>query len=577
MHWWETSSHADTLPYGPRMPVSSEQILHHDRYERGDAPLGLVFPPDSGVAYEDVLGENEIRVLLAKLAGSDEVQTVVPIGWGGDRYRLYGSGPKSALVWYAVWDDARSSERFLRAAGAGLRGALRPGYKATVDSLEVEGKPAIRYRAGARRVGSVGEPPQGKSRREAMSQAVRLARFLAALGMALLTIAAPAGAQQRAAIIRMTDSLVPYVEGATGLTFQHAPALGTRTRSEVLAYVTDAFHREYSPQRIHDVAVTYNLIGLLPDTAGLAQMLIDLHAQELRGYYDPETDSLFAVTDAPLATLSEVLAHELVHALQAQYVDLKGLRKAALSNDERTAFLSLIEGQAMFATMRLLAPRRNIVAEPKLWDFVSAHVRAGPLARPAYRRAPLWLREGLLAPYLYGAQFSNWWQASEYADTVPYGPRMPVSTEQILHFERYDAGDLPVGLRFKGDSAGVLEEDVVGELELHILAAQLAGAPTLGQLRWIGWGGDRFRVYPAGKDAALVWYLVWDDPDAAAAFRRGTGALLAARRRPGYRAQLDTLTAGGMPASRYVFAPQQWSGWQRLPEIEVMPVAPRRD
>ena len=47
--------------------------------------------------YEDVLGENEIRVLLAVLAGSDEVQTVMPIGWGGDRYRVFrGAGRAGA-------------------------------------------------------------------------------------------------------------------------------------------------------------------------------------------------------------------------------------------------------------------------------------------------------------------------------------------------------------------------------------------------------------------------------------------------------------------------------------------------
>jgi hypothetical protein len=368
----------------------------------------------------------------------------------------------------------------------------------------------------------------------------------------------------------MADSLVPYVEGATGLTFQHAPGLGMRTRAQVQSYVAASFKKEYTPERLRDVAMAYHLLGLLPDTTGLAGMLIDLYGQEIRGYYDPETDSLFGVTGSSLGELREVLAHELVHAVQAQYVDLRGVRKAAANNDERTAFQALIEGQAMFATMRLLFPRRNIVAEPNLWDFVSAHVRAGPMARPAYRRAPLWLREGLLAPYLYGAQFSNWWQASQYADTVPYGPRLPVSTEQILHFDRYAAGDQPVGLRFTGDSSGVTAEDVLGELEIHILAAQLSGAPSLGQLPRIGWGGDRYRVFTTANGPALVWYLVWDDPESAAAFYHRTGARLAARRRPGYRARLDTLSAGGMSASRYVYAPERWSGWQQLPEIEII-------
>jgi hypothetical protein len=143
MHWWQSEGR-DSLPYGPRMPVSTEQILHPDRYAKGDAPVALAFPPDSNVTYEDVLGENEIRVIFAMLAGSKDVQTVVPIGWGGDRFRLYRTPDGPALVWYVVWDDGRSGERFLRSA-AGLRRTPRPGYVATLDSVRVGDRPATRY------------------------------------------------------------------------------------------------------------------------------------------------------------------------------------------------------------------------------------------------------------------------------------------------------------------------------------------------------------------------------------------------------------------------------------------------
>ncbi|HWB40682.1 MAG TPA: hypothetical protein VG500_05465 [Gemmatimonadales bacterium] len=142
MHWWDSEGR-DSLPYGPRMPTSTEQILHPDRYGRGDRPVVLAFPADSGVVYEDVLGENEIRVVLATLAGSDEVQTVVPIGWGGDRFRLYQAPEGPALVWYVVWDDARSAERFHRSA-AGLQRTSRAGYRAALDSLRVGERAATR-------------------------------------------------------------------------------------------------------------------------------------------------------------------------------------------------------------------------------------------------------------------------------------------------------------------------------------------------------------------------------------------------------------------------------------------------
>jgi hypothetical protein len=397
-------------------------------------------------------------------------------------------------------------------------------------------------------------------------------RVAGALLALLMLLPGALAAQRQSALIRMADSLIPYVEGASGLSFLRPPRLGLRTRAEVRQYVTRSYAREASPERLAAIATAYHLLGLLPDTAGFARLVVDLHAEELRGYYDPPTDSLFCVEGSTLPELREVMAHELVHAVQAQYVDLKPERERGWDNDRRTAFHALIEGQATYATMRLLAPRRNVVAETAIWDFITSHLRAGPMARPAYRRAPLWLREGLLAPYLYGAQFVNYWQASSFADTLPFGPRLPLSTEQILHFDRYAAGDRPVTLRFadRTDDGTGLAEDVVGELELQMLMAQLARAPSLGRPGAIGWGGDRYRLVRTPEGAALVWYLVWDDRESAAAFRKGTGAALAARRLPGYRVALDSLALDGAPADRYVVAPVRWAGWERLPTVEIV-------
>lgn len=391
--------------------------------------------------------------------------------------------------------------------------------------------------------------------------------WLAVLLLVLLP-RAPASAQERARLVRIADSLVPYVQGASGLTFRHAPRLGIRTRAEVRSYVAEAMARAFPAGRLDAIASAYHLLGLLPDTIGFARLVLDLHAEELRGYYDPLTDSLFVVAGSTPVQVREVLAHEMVHALQAQWTELGPDAQARRSNDERSAFSALIEGQATFATMRLLSPLRNIVAERNLWDFVTGHFRAEPMARPAYRRAPLWIREGLLAPYIYGAQFANYWQASEFADTVPYGRLTPRSTEQILHFDRYAAGDAPVTVRFTGDSSGTVMEDVLGELEIQMLAAQMAGTRTLGTLAPIGWGGDRFRVLASPTGPALVWYAVWDDPESAAAFAGRTGTALAGRRKPGYRARFDTLTLGTAPATRYVLAPEQWAEWDALPEAE---------
>jgi hypothetical protein len=63
---------------------------------------------------------------------------------------------------------------------------------------------------------------------------------------------------------------------------------------------------------------------------------------------------------------------------------------------------------------------------------------------------------------------------------------------------------------------------------------------------------------------------VWDNPAAAKAFQAGAGAKLQARKRPGWRGLLEHLEIAGRPASRYVWAPERWEGWNRVPEVELV-------
>ena len=67
------------------------------------------------VIYEDTMGELEIQVFATVMRGGGEVLTSTPIGWGGDRFRVYRTPAGPALVWYLRWDDAQSAARFVGA------------------------------------------------------------------------------------------------------------------------------------------------------------------------------------------------------------------------------------------------------------------------------------------------------------------------------------------------------------------------------------------------------------------------------------------------------------------------------
>lgn len=387
--------------------------------------------------------------------------------------------------------------------------------------------------------------------------------------LALALCARPLAAQAPPPLDGMVDSLKPYVEGATRLRFKERPKYGWRTEAEIRRYIDRSMSERLGPARLGEIALAYHLLGLLPDTVSFRRGLANVYVAQLRGLYDPETDTLYCRVGLSAPQLREVLTHELVHALQAQHTDLAALLEPGMENDARFAARATVEGQAMFATLRLLAGGRNLVGYSGMWNWITASLRVGQGQSSEFRRAPRLLREGLVAPYLYGAQFMSYWQGTELADSAPFGERLPRSSEQILHPERYLKGDRPLALRFEDGEDPVITEDVVGEFEIHLLGAQLVDGVTGGAPPAIGWGGDRYRVYRSDAGPALVWYIVWDDAESAAAFRAGTGARLAARRKPGWRATLEPLELDGLAATRYVWAPHAWAGWGDLPKVNV--------
>src|SRR3989441_2767168 len=114
-------------------------------------------------------------------------------------------------------------------------------------------------------------------------------------------------------------------------------------------------------------------------------------------------------------------------------------------------------------------------------------------------------------PYLGGAEFVRWFEHA-YPGKQPYGALMPVSTAQILHPDRYVAGDKPRPLAFGSPgSDSVRYEDGLGEFEIRLLFEQLLGDERAAALLASGWAGDRYLVVTARGDDVLVWYTLWED------------------------------------------------------------------
>src|SRR5882762_962780 len=233
----------------------------------------------------------------------------------------------------------------------------------------------------------------------------------------------------------------------------------------------------------------------------------------------------------------------------------------------------ILEGQATVAQIPVLMPEQKPDTFALGWFWRQRAVMAAQQAQmKEFARAPLWLREGLIFPYLGGADFIVWFRHKYFGVSVL--DSMPQSTEQILHPERYAAHDEPTDLAFSsGEPDTVQYEDGLGEFETRLLFQQHLGNEAEAVTLATGWDGDRYQVLGPKSDA-LIWYSVWDDAAAASRFAAGLQRAWAIRRAGGptgggRRAEIKQLTIQGRPCVRLVDAPAAWKGWRAIPTVRL--------
>ena len=114
------------------------------------------------------------------------------------------------------------------------------------------------------------------------------------------------------------------------------------------------------------------------------------------------------------------------------------------------------------------------------------------------------------------------WQRGGWDAMKAAWSRPPASTEQVLHPEKYFAGEAPqrVDIAYQPPGGKLLNEGVLGEMLVRTLLGEGSDAAAA------GWGGDRFRVWDVGGKSLLAWRSAWDSPADLQEFRQALSARL---------------------------------------------------
>lgn len=322
----------------------------------------------------------------------------------------------------------------------------------------------------------------------------------------------------------MVADAIPKIEKAVGVPFKTPPKLEVRTREQVRDFLLKKFDEETPAAELKGQEAAYKAFGFIPDTLDLRAFLVKLLTEQIIGYYDPGTKVLYIVQGAPDDLAGVTVTHELVHALQDQYVNLDSLQRTVGDNDRQMAAQAVIEGEATYEQMSIMTGGQNIATLlPGGWDRVREMIRETQGSQPVFASAPLVIQEELLFPYLSGAEFIRRFK-THFPHTLPLTD-LPVSTTQILHEAAFfdSVRDVPATVTLPTTVGTTVYENDLGEFDTRLFLYRHTRDQTLAMNAADGWDGGRYRILTEKAGTAVVWATVWRTTMDAAEFVNALG------------------------------------------------------
>ncbi len=290
---------------------------------------------------------------------------------------------------------------------------------------------------------------------------------------------------------------------------------------EMAENIRESIEEDYMQEEADIDAELFMLLDFIPPDTDLKEVFADLYAGSVVGYYETDTGEMFVLNDGedPTPAAKYTLAHELIHALQDQSFYLDAFFPEDEENDDLArAKTALVEGDAVVGSAEYA---RSFLSRAEIRQIYSSGNDEAD-----FSRIPPFLFKLLAFPYQEGAVFvtaihaGSGWSSVDAAYSNP-----PLSTEHILHPDKYLSGEQPVTVTLPDFAAGLasgwetIDEGVLGEfiiatyLENRLSDSRAANAADF-------WGGDSYALLRNAEEdeSVLVSLSAWDSDEDAQEF-----------------------------------------------------------
>jgi hypothetical protein len=308
------------------------------------------------------------------------------------------------------------------------------------------------------------------------------------------------------------DDLAEKLQSLRGLAFKSPLKIREGTRKEYAAYVLENARRVYGAD-LSAAEKGLKAMGLVP-----SKLRLDIALTVQAGL-----GTKAFCTDGELVLLDREAGDEwLLNKMNLGLVDQCYAPTIAVTYDAQMAFAALRMGDAevikhlLWTSNKITGETlRKVADETDAWEKGDSRFASTVVTRLFIRTADFaWRRGAVFALSLF---VRGGLRALDQAYDHP-----PLSTEQVIHPEKYLRGEKPVTIdpaaveEFLADKGyQTLYRTVLGELgaaillETHFPKEDLSAASE-------GWGGDTFVVFEKkGTPALVLWATEWDgEPDA---------------------------------------------------------------
>ena len=335
-----------------------------------------------------------------------------------------------------------------------------------------------------------------------------------------------------AVALKSTDEILKIVSRLRSLDIKQSVKSSFKTKEEIKHAVLKDLDENTPREEFEASQKTLVVLGLVSASFDLRDYVVQLLREQVAGFYDPKAKEFYLAAWLPLSDQKRVIAHELVHALQDQHFNLRRFEKWPKGDsDAELAAHALVEGEATLVMIEYDFEQQgmkfDIARVGSLTDsLLEQDSDSDAKNYPVLAGAPKVLKENLQFPYLYGAGFvgavlkNRSWRGLDASYE-----RLPSSTEQIMHPERFLVRDDPVKIEIPdlavalGPDWKKADADVNGEFGYLVALAEFI-PKSAARLAAAGWGGDRYMLYENKTTGTLVLaqYTTWDTEDDAREF-----------------------------------------------------------